>query len=397
MSILIGGLYIGENIKEIQKELGRPEEEYQEKPGIKRYIYDISGTEMTLETVQGIVGVVEYLWSSEVSVEDAKLELERYSDDWLSKEKTLDLELSYWGFSVRGEAVEKYTSKEGSLQAFLQKSASNKARRLIVVSSNHFKRKEELIYLKIKDKTDWAKDCSQQDRLEVGWQVGSREILEIFFQIWRTQSLDKEWISDSMPKIIGDAYMIFWDFYTPQNLKRIYKKEGKQERYSESTYLIVQSELRIAQRKTLNIVEKRSDYHEKYVDPPMLDLTIHNMKVNPQIGSDRYVVLNDIYRDIIWNFLDGDNIDEYQQRGDETNIRQIYERLGYLNEMVEIERGHWGGWYIESHPLVTRIDLNGVGTKAKVQFQLIDEGGIAYYEKREGQWFLKDTMIKWTQ
>ncbi len=67
--------------------------------------------------------------------------------------------------------------------------------------------------------------------------------------------------------------------------------------------------------------------------------------------------------------------------------RETQERLNFLNKLVKIIPGHWGGYYIiESFPRVSKIDFNENFDKAEVYFQNGYSYFCATFKKNEGNW-----------
>ena len=82
---------------------------------------------------------------------------------------------------------------------------------------------------------------------------------------------------------------------------------------------------------------------------------------------------------------------------DKTKKMFANDRNKFLLPYVRINSGHWGGWQIESHPLIEGIELSAGLTEAYVSFRVGYQGGTDLYVKRDGVWVYSKNCGGWNE
>lgn len=73
-------------------------------------------------------------------------------------------------------------------------------------------------------------------------------------------------------------------------------------------------------------------------------------------------------------------------------------RYQFLRLYIHILTGHWWGWgHIETHPFVTVLIFNKTLTKAKIDFEVGDQGGSVLLEKHGTAWTIKKSKVTWIE
>ena len=70
--------------------------------------------------------------------------------------------------------------------------------------------------------------------------------------------------------------------------------------------------------------------------------------------------------------------------------------LELMKSFFPARPGHWGGWMIETFPMITHIEFSDAArTKAAVRFTVGYEGATAMLEKKNGVWTFKELTNRW--
>jgi hypothetical protein len=73
------------------------------------------------------------------------------------------------------------------------------------------------------------------------------------------------------------------------------------------------------------------------------------------------------------------------------------QRLALLYPSVRIYAGHFGGWRIPTDPSVSLVHFDSAYQRAAVYFEIVYQGGIAYYERDSANnWILVSASLIWT-
>jgi hypothetical protein len=63
---------------------------------------------------------------------------------------------------------------------------------------------------------------------------------------------------------------------------------------------------------------------------------------------------------------------------------------------VEWQPGHWGGWELETYPVITEIQFtNAERTRASARVTIGYSGGTVELEKEAGKWIAKRLTSQW--
>jgi hypothetical protein len=224
--------------------------------------------------------------------------------------------------------------------------------------------------------------------LESAYKAESTDDLVQFLESWQKSVPAAE--DGDRTQTFAAALEIFKDFYKPRQLERLGRPEWGTALYSSATYAIVQATLRyqvIADHSFPGKVVTQSDV-EGSVEVPFCP--------SMQLGEMKALCLTDAFAAQLQQFL-----------GDQANppfpsptlpIRPAEEsakRLDFLNGQLKVFRGHWGGWYLETHPRVSLIRFNQSGNQAVVFFQVVHQGGEARYLKTEHGWVFQEARFTW--
>jgi hypothetical protein len=211
---------------------------------------------------------------------------------------------------------------------------------------------------------------SLTEMLETAYKDDDTDLLLDFFVQWQNAYAprNKEEIA-SQSEIVQAAYEIYGEFYTPFDLERIGESEWGPDIYEYVQFVVIQSELA--------------------VETPEMETAevIRDFRPDLELEGAEALYLSQEYRQVLEGFL------SEADHGRE----ELISRLEFLNQFIRIYPGHWGGWHLETHPLVSSITLDSELTKAIVYFRLIYQGGEAQFRKRDGQWKMIDSKLTWIE
>lgn len=219
-----------------------------------------------------------------------------------------------------------------------------------------------------------------------------------FLRIWNSCSQQDVLLNtETVPVFLVDAYEIFQDFYNPTNLGRIVdpkKVQSIQNMYHDIPYLLIQENLTIAQRASLE-----KDDLGRYTAPAHYIFTIQRFYPRLDIPGKTPLYLAAYSREYLMQFLDGElcAVDNESEKNSATAKTNSCNRLKFLNQFFRILRGHWTGWHVETHPYVSSINFTSDYQEAIVDFRIGYEGGDARYTKRNGTWELLESGLFWME
>lgn len=209
---------------------------------------------------------------------------------------------------------------------------------------------------------------------------GSDRALKSFFENWDAEvpPADVETLDDP---VVRDVHDVFAAFYTPHRIGRIGHSEWGDDIYAETSFVIVQDSIRY------QIGEKGEEKTIEDFRPP----------VRPAKGE--AVHLTPAYSKALETFLGsehhpmgtGNIMNPAQAKGESKK------RLEFLNRMVKIHHGHWGGWHLATHPYARTIVFDEDRTRALVHFRIVYEGGEAVFEKEGDAWVLRSSGLTWIE
>jgi hypothetical protein len=227
------------------------------------------------------------------------------------------------------------------------------------------------------------------ESLTAAYRNGSASEFSEFLDAWQTAVPISE--GGDNTAAFDAAVQIFKDLYRPRELQRLGRPEWGSEQYRTATHAIVQKTLTyqivedekfpgqlISQTDTAGAVEVEFC--------PALDLP--NMK---------RVCLTDAFERILLEFLGDEAVPPLQESimSPSRATGESQNRLAFLNQRLKIYRGHWGGWYLETHPRISLIRFNRSMTEAIAYFQVVHQGGEARYQKVGGKWVFQHARFTW--
>jgi len=229
----------------------------------------------------------------------------------------------------------------------------------------------------------------QTSRLHSAFSNKSDSELKQVFAIWEDQSkeISKESFN-SMPMVFQHAYLIFEDFYQPQNLSRLHQSEKEDEFYKNILYYIIQSKIRI--RVTTDIDTKtKHDLSNIAYSTEILDFKPHIK------GDAKPLYFNHYYKRVFKSFLGSNGKIMGDFGSQKITFEDSQKRMDFLDTHVKFFRGQDSSIIIPSQPEVTSIIFNKNFTKAKIHFSLFYEGGEAEYEYKNNKWNLMKSELTW--
>ena len=237
----------------------------------------------------------------------------------------------------------------------------------------------------------------QRPRLLKVWLTGSREPLTAFMQAWHASSVPA---TDSqlrrLPAPYQHAYGIFIDLYTPRQLGRFGSPEWGTNQFTDVEYLVVQNTIRIAVCRELNWLPSSPRGEGRRCEA---DYEVELQDFRPSIvDSAKALFLTDPYETMLGAFL-GQEQDPFGT-GNLMNPAhpkgQSRVRAELLYPHVRVYAGHWGGWRIVTDPFVSLIEFDESLRRAVVHFEIVYQGGAAYYERDQtGHWTMVRASLLW--
>ncbi len=225
------------------------------------------------------------------------------------------------------------------------------------------------------------------NHLNWAYEKNSLSELKNILNYWNLENLSRKNFSKAHA-IEKDIYEIYKEFYTPFDLDRIGNSEWGNSIYNGVEYVIVQNYLYY----DFNLDSE--EYHYELID------TLWNFRPELDFGHVKVLYLSDNYAQALNEFLGTDHtplgtggIMNPAQPAEES-----YERQQFLNKVLLIVHGHWGGyWHLETHPEVYMIRFNEDLNKARIFFRLIYEGGEAEFSKKNGKWTMLSSQLTWIE
>lgn len=216
------------------------------------------------------------------------------------------------------------------------------------------------------------------ETLEKAYQQESQEQLDTFFEDWDEMiepiSSD-EFIAHA--EVEQEAYRLFVQFYTPDNLDRL--TNGEHENFETGfRYIAVQNKLEIA------VADTNPKYYY-YRGVNISEYSIDNFRPElPNLASPA-VYLTEEADSIIYYFL----FDPDSTYRDDSS-----ERAEFLRQAMQLTPHHWiTDYHKYTMPHAGRIIFNETYAKALIQFRVFFQFGDAYFEKENGNWVLKESEL----
>ncbi len=203
------------------------------------------------------------------------------------------------------------------------------------------------------------------------------------------------------------AYEIYQLFFTPKKLLRIGRGEFGDSIYRKVKYIIVQDKMDISiidDERLEDSTKYKNDTIRKpfwkYVGKHMKGLsklTINEFYPDIKVEGSKIIFATNDFVSLINKYLKED-FTEFGFMSPSYASGESELRLEFLNRMVKVIPGHWGGaWYIETHPLVTRIIFNKSLTEAVLTFRLVYQGGEAAFKLVNGKWEMISSKLTWIE
>ncbi|MBI5733100.1 hypothetical protein HY967_04060 [Candidatus Jorgensenbacteria bacterium] len=236
-------------------------------------------------------------------------------------------------------------------------------------------------------------------RLDTAYAKNDFKATEVMFDEWSNCDQDRLQVYEagraSQPEIIKNAYAIFEDFYTPQDMMRVTSGRVGNDTYKDAKYIMVQGTIYLTVRKTIN----RPGGHE-YLCLPNLEIILEEFVPNISVPGKKIIFLNSHRDTLLTRFLGS----EHHPLGEGGIMNPAHaggesaKRLEFLNHYFRSFHGHWGGyWHLVTFPHIF-IDFNEDYTEANVGFRAnFAEGGSALYKKTDGVWKLIRSRLTWIE
>jgi hypothetical protein len=180
-------------------------------------------------------------------------------------------------------------------------------------------------------------------------------------------------------QLTRDVYAIFREFYTPFSLDRIGK--GLSDASRGAKFVIVQDYVDVVVQRDGKTIRSS---------------TIRDFRPNLQNMPARPLLAARACQELVVNFLDNMRITEdvagEVKMADERE-KMAAQRWEFLNKVVRILPGHWGGFHVATHPFVSEIDFNESGDRASLHFQVDCYFGEADFAVADGQWKMQKSRI----
>lgn len=80
-----------------------------------------------------------------------------------------------------------------------------------------------------------------------------------------------------------------------------------------------------------------------------------------------------------------------------TPLPESANRAQMLRPYLTLVSGHWGGWHVQTQPIVHGLVVNRALDEAAVTFRLGYRGGYALYRKQAGIWVLDRETLTWIE
>ena len=279
--------------------------------------------------------------------------------------------------------------------------------------------------------------------LEAAYRARSTEQLTQFFRGW----------SESLPAISApelaqlnerqqEAYGVFTSFYKPHRLDSLGGSEWGNDIYQQTSFLLVQNELKIrvtdrlfysdaaidsiitaaisrfewadsTKQRHLKKVNGRLtqqvreefgfgdnfSYHNP-ADPARAVDSLLDFRPRVKAPGKQIIYLTPARAETLRAFLRdkhlplgaGGIMNPARSRGESEK------RKTFLGNDIKIWYGHWGGyWQLNSYPVASSITFDKSMNYARVNFRMVYEGGEAILKKTDGQWRLLTSKITWIE
>ena len=213
--------------------------------------------------------------------------------------------------------------------------------------------------------------------LNTAYSDSSQAMLDVFFEAWRDTlpALTQNEIQ-ALPDTSKLAYNIFYEFYTPANLRRL--TGGTHENFeTDFRYIVVQNNI------SITVVDTLPQYYY-YEDVIVSTKTIDDFR--PVIKSQGFpaVYLSTEMDSLIKDFL--------LEPGDD--YEEEYRRVEFLRKAMQLTHHHWiRDYHKGTMPVASAIYINDTFDKAMVSFRVFYQFGSALFELHENDWVLTHSEL----
>ncbi len=272
--------------------------------------------------------------------------------------------------------------------------------------------------------------AQKQDRLLVkAYQSGSTEKLELFFNKWIQEAQPLSPIAiEALNDTVRNIYLLFRQFYDPLKIGSIGGSEWGNNIYKRAKYFLLQDNIpfgfvdtldkdilsqkqysRLAKQLNITVdsVIKGSrdednmgiNFIFEWPTAKKFD-TIYHFRPVVSFQTPKTVVLTEQYNSLLNIFLGSDHypLGKGSIMSPANSKGESAKRQKFLEHCIKIWYGHWGGyWQLYSYPLVNSIVFDRRFENALVNYQLVYEGGYAYFRKIKGAWTLMEAKRTWIE
>lgn len=201
------------------------------------------------------------------------------------------------------------------------------------------------------------------------------------------------------PLFEQEIYKLFKLFYQPNHLidykapnwgHQEYEDENN-EIYSKAKYILVQNKVAITIYDTVAIKPRKynkwyNDSLHNYYYRQLSNLFLTDFAPELEIEGKKILYCDRRFLEIIYEFL-GTSFTNGDIHKLPRPQRETERRLEFLNKLISIIPGHWGGYYhIESFPYILNIELNKNYEEANIFFKNVYAWYNADLKKVNGVW-----------
>lgn len=236
--------------------------------------------------------------------------------------------------------------------------------------------------------------------LEAAYENKSIDDLRTFFRLWQNE------ISQISPDefancndTVKQVYNVFEAFFKPFNIEVLGGSEWGADLNKGAEFLIISNAISFG-FLTSNAVNTERD------NDPFENTKTANESEKSKVENFRPRVRNAVYLDSahareLTSFLGNDH-HKFGKGGIMNPARArngTALRLNFLNQVVKIHYGHWGGyWHLETQPEVFSVLFDQEMKYAKVEYRIVYEGGYAILGRDPtGKWSILRAKKTWIE
>jgi hypothetical protein len=281
------------------------------------------------------------------------------------------------------------------------------------------------IYLALLSSTILRGQQNQEKLLLEAYQSNSSDKLALFFDNWakETPSISNSEIM-KMNDTIRNVYSLFKEFYDPLRIEKTEGSAWNNSYYKDSKYFLLQTFIRFGLVDTLdkdiliqklvsrlskkfNITEDsvrrgyqtcrtlRKWYQFRWPTPRNYDSIV---QFRPQVGfqAPQTTELTFKYDTLIDNFVSNNHDSLFKRDTSATSKAESAKRAKFLEQCISMWYSDFANvWIYYSFPYVTSITFDRTLENAVLFYDMIGEGGYAYYKRKNGVWILIEVKRTW--